>query len=132
MAPSASVVITNASADTAAATVSPATLTFTTANWSNAQVVTVSGVEDDLDFQDEQVVVTVSVASGAAEYLGAPSETVDVTVLDNDQPPGFDVQNVVGLGEGQTNTYWVVLNALPADDVVLTNVNLNTALADPS
>ena len=44
--PSANVSVSVSSDDTAAATVSHASLSFTTANWNTAQTVTVSGVDD--------------------------------------------------------------------------------------
>ena len=42
------------SGDTKAATVSPPSLTFNTANWSTAQTVTVTGVDDDTDNTDDK------------------------------------------------------------------------------
>ena len=63
--PGGNVTVTASSSDTGAATVSPATLTFTTSSWSTAQTVTVSGVEDD-DANDE----TVTVSHGVNGYEG--------------------------------------------------------------
>ena len=47
--PTASVVIGLSSSDTPQGTVSPASLTFTTANWDTPRTVTVTGVDDDID-----------------------------------------------------------------------------------
>ena len=44
--PTANVTIALSSSDTTEGTVSPASLTFTTADWNNAQTVTVTGVDD--------------------------------------------------------------------------------------
>ena len=72
--PAADVTVSVASDDTTAATVAPASLTFTTANWSEAQTVTVTGVEDT-DQGDESVTITHSGTKVAAK-------TVTVTVRD--------------------------------------------------
>jgi hypothetical protein len=55
------------SSDTTEGTVSPASLTFTSADWNVAQTVTVTGVDDyevdgDIDY-------TVAVGTGAGEFL---------------------------------------------------------------
>ena len=55
--PTATVTVDVTSGDVAEATVSPQTLTFTTANWATAQTVTVNGV-DDADGADETLDVT--------------------------------------------------------------------------
>ena len=57
-------------------TATPASLTFTTSNWSTAQNVTVAAAED-ADNTNETAVVTVSAS-------GLTSRTVDVTAVDND------------------------------------------------
>ena len=78
--PGGDVTVTASSSDTGAATVSPATLTFTTSSWSTAQTVTVSGVEDD-DANDE----TVTVSHGVNGYEGVSSvDAVTLTISDAD------------------------------------------------
>ena len=61
--PSANVSVTVSSGDTGAATVSHASLSFTTANWDTTQTVTVSGV-DDPDTAEESVMVSLSATDG--------------------------------------------------------------------
>jgi hypothetical protein len=51
-APTADVTINLSSSDLAEGTVSVASVTFTAANWNTAQIVTVTGVDDDLDDGD--------------------------------------------------------------------------------
>ncbi len=65
-----------------AATVSPATLDFTSSDYSDDQTVTVTGNDDD-DTCDEQLVILVLV-----EDSGAPVEGVHVTIDDNDTGDG--------------------------------------------
>ena len=84
--PTGDVTVSVSSGDTAAATVSPASLTFTTSDWDIAQTVTVSGV-NDADAADEGVAVSLSASGGG--YAGV-SGSVSVTVTDDDTAPGVD------------------------------------------
>ena len=78
--PTAAVTVTVSSGDTGAATVSPASLSFTTANYSTSQTVTVTGVQDD-DAENESTTVGLSASGG--DY-GNESSSVIVTVTDDD------------------------------------------------
>ena len=66
---------------------SATTLTFGTANWSTAQIVTVTAVDDSIAEGDETVTITHSV-SASADTTDYPTtltvDSVDVTVTDND------------------------------------------------
>ena len=62
--PTADVTIGLSSSDTTEGTVSPASLTFTPANWSTAQTVTVTGVNDDVvDGNQSYTIVTAAATS---------------------------------------------------------------------
>ena len=78
--PSANVTVSVSSSDTRAATVFPASLTFTTNNWNVTQTVTVSAVNDS-DTTPETVTVTLSASGGG--YAGE-TDSVSVSVTDND------------------------------------------------
>ena len=65
--PVGNVVFDITSADTGEATVSPATLTFTTGNWNNPQTVTVTGVDDFIIDGNQTTTVTVSVDSASTD-----------------------------------------------------------------
>ena len=82
--PSAPVVVTLASSDATEGTVAPATLTFTAANWSAPQTVTLTGVDDKLD--DGDVIYTIVTAYQTSDPLYGPLNPTDVAVLniDND------------------------------------------------
>ena len=84
--PAHDVTITPASGDAGAATVSPASLTFTSANWYMDQGFAVTGVSDE-DAQDERLDVSHQVASSDAKYNGIAVESVVVAVTDDDTPP---------------------------------------------
>ena len=82
-APTGDVTVAIASNDPGAATVSPASLTFTPTDWNTPQTVTVTGVEDN-DRDDENV--TLSNNPSGAEYDNVSTVDVDLTVTDNDTP----------------------------------------------
>ncbi|MBF2761653.1 MAG: hypothetical protein ISN28_15580, partial [Ectothiorhodospiraceae bacterium AqS1] len=71
------------SADPDAVTVSPRTLTFTSANYETAQTVTVSP-EDDDDPLAESVAITLSSTNSAYD---ADDVTVNISVAEDDAPP---------------------------------------------
>ena len=109
VAPTANVTVSATSDDTGAATVTPASLTFTTANWNQAQTVTVSPVNDP-DAADETV--TVSLDASGAEYDAADQ---DVTVsVDDDEVAGLTVFPAsLSLTEGGSGGTFSVSLAVP-------------------
>ena len=108
--PTANVTIGLSSNDTSEGTVSPASLTFTPANWSIAQTVKVTGVDDLVDDGDVgYTIVTAAAASGDANYSGLDADDVAVTNQDDDVPSvvvfyfslgSNDTGNVLGLDGG--------------------------------
>ena len=113
--PTTTVTVTVSSDDTGAATVSGSTLRFTTSNWNTARKVTVRGV-NDTDSGDETVTIT-NTASGG-EYAGV-TETVTVTVDDDDTPGITFTPAARTIREGATGTYDVKLNTAPTADVTV-------------
>ncbi|MDX9770621.1 MAG: tandem-95 repeat protein, partial [Tenuifilaceae bacterium] len=82
--PSTSVTIDIASSNTSEGTVSPSTVTFTKEGWSvdDVRTITISGVPDDVDDDDVEYQVNVTVRAGSAsEYLG---KTAVVYALNED------------------------------------------------
>jgi len=84
--PGTDVVLTVRSDDLGEAVASPSTITFTTDNWSVAQTVTVTGVDDFVEDGDQVTSVTISVVAEASDnaFDGVPAQTVSVTTMDND------------------------------------------------
>ena len=81
----ASDVVISVSSDNTDVTVSPATLTFTTANWSTAQTVTVRAAQDDDAVNDKAAISHAVVdADSDALYNGLRIAVVTVTVTDDD------------------------------------------------
>lgn len=75
-----------------AATVSPATLTFTSGssgNYAAPQTVTVSGVEDDDCISEQLVILLLASGDGGYESVGGSVTGVFVTVADDDQCGGL-------------------------------------------
>ena len=91
--PTGDVTVSLSSADLGVATVSPASLDFGTADYSRAQRVEVTGVQDDLDFDDESTNISLSASGGG--YSGV-SASVPVTVIDDDDDtaPSFDNETI--------------------------------------
>ena len=116
-APTDDVTVTVTSGDPGAVTVSPATLTFTNANYDDPQRVTLTPVDDD-DGRDESVTISHRTSGG---------ETVNLTVTVTDDDPDDDEDGAVTLsastatlteGAGARH-YTVRLSAAPAADVTV-------------
>jgi murein DD-endopeptidase MepM/ murein hydrolase activator NlpD len=132
--PLTNVVFTITSGDTTEATVSPATIIFTMANWNIARTVTVTGVNDSTVDGSQNSTVTVAVDDGNSDDSFDPlaNQTVSATTVDNDVA-GFSVTQTGGnttVNEtGTTDTFDVVLTAQPLTNVVLTIVSADTTEA---
>ena len=122
--PDSDVVIDISSGDTGEATVSPASLTFTNGNWSTAQTVTVTGVDDDLidGVQNTTITIAVNDAGSDDNFDALTDQTVTATTTNNDTA-GFTVVESGGATSvdetGTTDTFTVVLDAQPDSDVVI-------------
>ena len=124
-APTDTVTITIASEDSAAATVSPASLTFTTANWDTRQKVTVTG-EADTDTNDETVTLTHDVGGGDYASEGVTAPPVTVTVEDDDETPVPMVWGFLGSGGEEGNDATFRLRRTGATDAEL-EVNVSVS-----
>ncbi|BAO44948.1 S-layer homology domain-containing protein [Thiolapillus brandeum] len=83
-APTQEVTVSLTSSNTAEGTISPASLTFTPANWDTAQTVTITGVEDSVDDGDQDFNIQFSVTSSDLLYDGLAVADLTVTNRDND------------------------------------------------
>ena len=106
-------------------TVSPSPMTFTsgsTGNWQTPQTVTVTAVSDD-DPEDEYTVIQHKLTIDSREYIPA---LIPVEVMDDDVPAvavtvdgETGVRGTLGLNEGGTATYSVVITEEPKADVIV-------------
>ena len=96
-------------------------LTFTTANWSTAQTVTVTAAEDDDAVTDPAVTLAHAVAStDDSDYDALTDQTVTVTITDDDAV-GVDIsETALTVTEGSSKSYTVKLTSQPAGDVTVT------------
>ena len=117
--PTANVTIGISSAETTEGTVAPSSLQFTNGNWDNPKVVTVTGVNDDVDDDDQpyQVITAAAVSSDTA-FSGRNPADVAVVNLDDDAV-GITVSAISGntTEAGGTASFSVVLNTEPTQNV---------------
>ncbi len=120
--PSADVTVAVASNDATEGTATPASLTFTSANWNAPQTVTVHGVDDFIaDGNQVYTIVNSPAVSTDTGYSGLDPEDVGATNIDNDSA-GFVVSPTTGLvttEAGGTAQFTVVLQSQPLADVTI-------------
>ena len=104
--PTASVTVTVAGHSGTEVTPTPASLTFTSTNWSTAQTVTVTA-GNDADLTNDMVTLTHSAASTDPGYSGITIDSVVVTVADNDTAQVTGV--VVTSGNARLVVNWVAV-----------------------
>ena len=92
-------------------------LTFTTANWSTAQTVTVSAREDDDAVDDAAVTLTHTATSGS--HTSAPV-AVTVTITENDTEEVRVDPASLSVAEKGSGTYTVALATEPTADAAVT------------
>ncbi|MFA5374661.1 MAG: hypothetical protein WC455_02740 [Dehalococcoidia bacterium] len=128
--PMADVSIGLSSNDDTEGNVSPAGVTFTTANWNTPKTVIITGGDDDIEGDDiVYSIVTAAAVSGDTKYSGLDADNVTVTNNDNDTA-GITVNPTVGLvttEAGGTATFTIRLNKQPAHDVFIAWSSSNLA-----
>ncbi|MDP6297881.1 MAG: hypothetical protein QF388_00535, partial [Acidimicrobiales bacterium] len=106
------------------ATVNPSSITFTSADWDTPQTVTVTGADEQIVDGDQVSTITISVLDTASDdnFDDLADETVSATTTDDDVA-GFTIVESDGSTEvdesGTTDTFTIVLDAEPPEDVVL-------------
>ena len=108
--------------DTTEGTVSPASLTFTNANWNAPQTVTVTGVDDAvLDGNQPYLIITAPAVSFDANYNGIDPSDPSLINVDNDNFVGINVSAISGdtTESGGEATFTIVLNSPPTTAVTV-------------
>ena len=120
-APSATVTVTiDNSAGAGEVSASTASLSFTTANWNVPQVVTLTGIPDNVVDGPKAFNVIVGPFAGDAGYAALASIAVPVTNSDNNTAGVSVSKTSLFLSENGNETSFVVkLNTQPASDVTL-------------
>jgi len=124
--PTLPVTIGISSGNTKEGTVSPSSLTFTSANWNTLRTVTVTPVDDHKpDGPIVYNILTAPVTVGDPNYIGYNAPDVSVTNADNDTP-GITIAPLTGLttSEGEeADNIQIVLNTEPAGNVDVTLIS---------
>ena len=96
-------------------------LTFTDANWNTAQTLTVSAAEDG-DTTNGSATFEHSASSGDSRYDGASITISDLVAneVDNDTAGVTVTGSPLGVNEGSSNTYTLVLTTQPSSNVTVT------------
>lgn len=124
-APASDISVKPVSSDTSTVVPSPATLTFTPANWSDPQTVFVASPDDEIDNPDGRG-ATVSHLVGSAGSYSETAGSVSVSVTgDDDEAALLVVTDIIEQDfyltheielrkmEGQSFSYWLALNSNP-------------------
>ena len=135
--PMGTVLVNVALEDATEGALKPNKLTFTSANWSTPQTVTVSGVDDKVSDGNQTYPITLS-AAGSEDlgYRKAPVKVVSVTNMDDDTPG----VSIIGGGKLETSelgnyaNFGVVLNHQPMGNVTvsITSGDLTEGTVSPA
>ncbi|SHN90500.1 hypothetical protein BHECKSOX_677 [Bathymodiolus heckerae thiotrophic gill symbiont] len=124
------VTVALSSSDTTEGTVSPSSVTFTSANWNSTQTITITGVDDYVDDGDiAYTIVTAAATSSDSDYSGYNAADVSVTNTDNDTAGATQSATSATIGEASTGTYTVLLDTEPTANVVVTLTSNDTTAA---
>ncbi|GGG54151.1 hypothetical protein GCM10011414_24880 [Croceivirga lutea] len=110
-------------------TVSTAALNFTPTNWNVPQTVTVTGVDDNIDDDDQTANVRIRInnANSDDEFDGLPNQFVSVTNVDDDEVGIVVAPTTIATNEDAgTVSFTVSLLSEPTDDVNITLVSSDT------
>ncbi|QOR36805.1 S-layer homology domain-containing protein [Clostridium sp. 'deep sea'] len=107
-------------------TLSKSSLTFTSSNWDKVQTVVVTAINDTFVDGDKEVGIELGVNNSSSNiHYHSLRDTLSVTTEDN-EIAGFTVEETAGDTEvseaGTTDTFTVVLDAKPVNNVVI-NIN---------
>ena len=102
-------------------TLSGSPLTFTTTNWNTAQTLTVSAAEDG-DATSGSATFRHTASSGDSGYDGGSVTISDLVAneVENDTAGITVTGSPLGVNEGSSNTYTLVLTSQPSSEVTVT------------
>jgi large repetitive protein len=119
--PQSNVVITLTSANNGEATVSPATLTFTPANWNVPQTALVTGVNDNVVLSTSTNIILSIADTLSDDDFDSVSDISIITNIVEDDIPGINVVQKSNLTSesGGTATFSITLSSIPTSDVTI-------------
>jgi hypothetical protein len=119
--PTGSVSIPLTSGNTDEVQVSPASLAFSPSDWSDLKTVTVTGIDDDVDDDDQPFTIITGAAEGSGDYVGVNPIDVSGTNIDDDIA-GITIDPTIGLvtsESGKQSSFTIVLDSEPNDSVTI-------------
>ena len=119
--PTADVQVAVISNNTNEVAIAPETLTFTAENWDTPQMLTATGVDDNVIDGSVKSMIVMTSASTDSAYEGLGRQ-IEITTEDNDIAAIKVVSNGISISESreETEMFTVVLTAQPTADVVIT------------
>ena len=131
-APTAPVTVNFATGDASEGITTLTSLTFTAADFNAPQLVTITGVNDNVadGLQPYQIVFTAT-TSADGNYAGLIPSNIDVANVDDDSA-GFTVSNISGDTDenGNQASFTVVLNSQPTADVTVNFASSDSSEGD--
>jgi hypothetical protein len=127
--PSANVTVTLLSTDNTEGTASPTSVSFTNLTWNIPQIITATGVNDDVDDGDQTYIIqTDPAASSDIDYDNVNPADVTVVNIDDDSA-GFTVSSISGntSEDGITATFTIRLTSQPTSTVTIPVISSDTA-----
>nr|WP_321405449.1 Ig-like domain-containing protein [uncultured Carboxylicivirga sp.] len=110
-------VVINISSNNSLATVNQPAITFDNTNWNIAQTITVSAAQDN-NLVNETANITLSVdETSDTEFTVVADQTVSVTINDDDTADFTITPDLLGVVEGGSSVFTVVLTAQPESNV---------------
>jgi len=92
--PTANVTVTITDNDSSEILVSPTTLVFSSGNYSTAQTINLTAVEDNATDGNQTVTITLAGSSVDSFYNGAAAQTIATVVDSGNEPPSVPVSNL--------------------------------------
>nr|CAD5910510.1 hypothetical protein NO713_00002 [Planktothrix pseudagardhii] len=125
--PTSDVLITLNSSNPNEASLSTPSVTFTAQNWSSPQLVTITGVDDNIRDGDISYSIISSIdPSSDSKYTTLPPDTLDFINQDNDSIGiNLTTSDTLTSEAGDTGNFSIVLNSQPTSDVLITLSNSN-------
>jgi hypothetical protein len=131
-APTAPVTVNFATTDASEGLTTLTSLTFTSTNYDAPQLVTITGVDDNVadGLQPYQIAFTAT-TSADGNYAGLIPSNINVTNVDDDSA-GFTVSSISGDTDenGKQASFTVVLNSQPTADVTVNFASSDTGEGD--
>jgi hypothetical protein len=126
--PTGTVTVTIASTDTTEGTVAPTSIQFTTGNWNIPRQITVAGQDDAIIDGDIEYDITFTFSGGG--YGLYELDPITFVNLDNDDAGIVVAPLLLTIEEGgDADSFTVVLEVEPADDVIVLVQSANTNIA---